>query len=112
MTEDEAKTKWCPAYRVATSGGEVTSTYEMDNRPMRYEPQEPDPAGGLPKPIGLHEFGCCIGSSCMAWRWNKVPNPAWSPSQQSMISYPAANVYSRVPEGIDSTTDGYCGLAR
>lgn len=82
MTEDQAKTKWCPAYRVATSGGDVSSTFETDNRPQQYErPGEDEPRGTPYKVVGLHEMGCCIGSQCMAWRWQ-------------------------------SATDGYCGLAR
>jgi len=40
MREDIAKTKWCPFYQVATSGGD-SSTYEMDNRPPHYEPGDP-----------------------------------------------------------------------
>lgn len=42
MTEGEAKTKWCPAFRGSDHG---------TNRPHE---------------IGGHGF--CIGSACMAWR--------------------------------------------
>lgn len=53
MTEDEAKTKWCPFARVTdviSSGGG-----------NRWD------GGGNPygAPIGY----LCIGSACMAWRW-------------------------------------------
>lgn len=48
MTEDEAKTKWCPAFRGNDHG---------TNRPNEI--------GGL---------GFCIGSACMAWR--EEPPPA------------------------------------
>ncbi|MDE2105845.1 MAG: hypothetical protein KGL39_51965 [Patescibacteria group bacterium] len=37
----------------------------------------------------------CIASACMAWR---------SRNQRH-------NAFSRVSEGIDGTTDGYCGLS-
>jgi hypothetical protein len=70
MTEEEAKTKWCPRYQVATSGGD-SSTYEMDNRPMEHE------RGADEKwhPTGrLHPAACCIGSACMWWR--RLPIPA------------------------------------
>lgn len=43
MTEEQAKTKWCPAFRGNDHG---------INRPLEME--------------GL--IGRCLGSSCMAWR--------------------------------------------
>lgn len=52
MTEEEAKTKWCPHARVLEGYAERTSA----NRT----------AEG--KPAGL-----CIGSGCMAWRWVDGP---------------------------------------
>lgn len=48
MTEDEAKTKWCPMVRVA-SGPYVPGTYSvgmLDNQEAK-----------------------CIGSACMMWRY-------------------------------------------
>ena len=47
MTEDEAKTKWCPHVRFTSNDERM-----YDNRPSRH----PDTA-------------CCIASDCMAWRW-------------------------------------------
>lgn len=71
MLEEEAKTKWCPAYRVATSGGDPSSTYEMDNRPRDgippADPSDKD-APWAPGP-NFNPYACCIGSACMAWRW-------------------------------------------
>lgn len=63
MTEEEAKTKWCPAYR------------EPDNR-------------------GDHKSVNCIGSACMAWRWQRISPPGLMAGT-----------------GQYSDTDGYCGLA-
>ncbi len=51
MTENEAKTKWCFAYRVTSSGH-----YTLDNR----SPNDP------PEIFSRYR---CIGSACMAWRW-------------------------------------------
>ena len=49
MTEDEAKTKWCPQAQVSLAANEYQSG-EAWNKPNDAE---------------WH----CIGSGCMAWRW-------------------------------------------
>ena len=54
MTEQEAKAKWCPFARVDSTGS---------NRPNP-GPNADTQAGWPP----------CIGSACMAWRWD--PNQA------------------------------------
>ena len=65
MTEDDAKTKWCPFARVVV--GEIKT-------------------GGYQQPLGLPSHNrvalgqatvsppaaLCIGSACMAWRWDAV----------------------------------------
>lgn len=51
MTEDEAKTKWCPFVRVTAS-----ETEWHTNRPSYAD-------------IHQTPFDDCIGSACMAWRW-------------------------------------------
>lgn len=75
-TEAEAKMRWCPFYRVATSGGDE-GTYEIDNRPIHNEnmtPEETNPnkvkwvSTGMPE-----QHSCCIGSHCMAWQWSSSP---------------------------------------
>lgn len=48
MTEDEAKTKWCPFAR-----------------PLA-EDAFGEPITGINRP--LHEKNFCLGSQCMAWR--------------------------------------------
>ena len=48
MTEDEAKTKWCPFVRQSTT---VSATYNRTD------------SGGAPKSC------LCIAGDCMAWRW-------------------------------------------
>jgi hypothetical protein len=56
MTEDEAKTKWCPFYRLIP---ETEFDEGLDNRL-----------------IGLKEENLlssrCLASECMAWRWDTL----------------------------------------
>lgn len=61
MTEDEAKTKWCPFARLATPDGGV-------NRWKQSLPED--------EPYALNPVPCrCIGHACMAWRWQEVSGP-------------------------------------
>ena len=58
MTEDEAKTKWCPFVRGDNS----------DNAINRWcDGKVPD---------GQYAMAYCIGSQCMAWRWRMSPADA------------------------------------
>jgi hypothetical protein len=49
----------------------------------------------------------CLGSSCAAWRWKKVPNPDYKPSMMNVYPQP----WPTTSMHIYSDTDGYCGLA-
>lgn len=62
MTEEEAKTKWCPFVRSMFSSSAAASNRDSDGKATR----------------GTR----CIGSACMAWRWfettqeqGKLPPP-------------------------------------
>jgi hypothetical protein len=61
MTEDEAKTKWCPLVRVSIKTGKdlsiTTNRSEWSADPAMREPATK-----------------CVGSACMAWRWAKTEN--------------------------------------
>ncbi len=94
MTEDEAKTKWCPFARVAGQmGGEAQGT--------SFNRWTTGAAGGASDPAA------CIGSACMAWRvrhqWldNALQEPGW-------VTYPP---YAFEPGPGQERDDGYCGLA-
>ncbi len=50
MTEDEAKAKWCPHARIDSTGF---------NRP------NPGPTVDV-----QGDWAPCVGSACMAWRWD------------------------------------------
>lgn len=74
MTEEEAKKKICPV-------GAMRGSYD-----------------------GNWDKGPCIGNRCMAWRWDSIPNPNYTPF---MAQFPP----QAEPAYIKSETDGHCGLA-
>lgn len=81
VTEEEAKTKWCPESRVADSAEDLAPS---SNRIYNGE--------------GKVDIDCrCIASACMAWRWYRPP-PDLSDTE---IGYNAT--YSK--------PNGYCGKA-
>lgn len=49
MTESEAKTKWCPFARIAHVSGATANSRAHNDPDLSQD---------------------CIGSACMAWRWN------------------------------------------
>lgn len=53
MTEEEAKTKWCPQSFAPAFDGEPNPNFPGHMRHVRH--------GGLQT--------LCCGSACMAWRW-------------------------------------------
>ena len=55
VTEEEAKTKWCPFARVPV--GTETLEWVVGNRANQTGPG------------GLYKGSKCIASQCMAWRW-------------------------------------------
>jgi hypothetical protein len=92
MTEDEAKTKWCPFVRSTVVGlddaGKITV---VSNRDAAQLVQVDDIK------VMTHN---CIGSACMAWRNVLGPDPR--------------DADRTMPEGTMSrviVVGGYCGLA-
>lgn len=88
MTEDDARTKWCPFARavVVAKGAQDVPTH---NRLTM---------------VGMDHSAIdminCIASECMAWRWSDVRRENYNKDiRVSMPTYSA------------STTEGYCGLA-
>lgn len=81
MTEEEAKTKWCPFVRHLETV-DIDGSVQATNRPQ---------GNARPAPSGKTT---CIGSSCIAWRWDKAANRIKNPG--SVLAGGA---------------DGYCGLA-
>jgi hypothetical protein len=90
MTEEEAKTKWCPMVRSTGWGND-----QMGNR---------DHKGGWTG------GDCCVASECMMWRWALEPDPNFKPTHRMMDTYPRNPATDPNP-WMASTTNGYCGLA-
>jgi len=79
MIEEEAKTKWCPFVRHDTAGQNPGSF----NRTILSTDK-----------TNLN----CIGSACMAWRWNYPP-------AEEVDGLKVVEVHH------DPSGSGYCGLA-
>lgn len=96
MTEEEAKTKWCPFVR--TIGEDDPGTVN------RWTLDE----GGVPNPFGGTNF--CIGSACMAYRIDHVDIKN---DGATHLKKPAGELnppFSNCPEGYTVTvhdSDGY-----
>lgn len=92
MTEDEAKTKWCPFVRSQVIGQDKGKLMVLSNRDAAQLVEDSDP----------NEFTHnCIGSACMAWRSasgdrNSIP---------VVYSQAEAEVVQR------HRVEGHCGLA-
>lgn len=96
MTEDEAKTKWCPFARVLIDdgdGGHRTSANRLE-------------MGGEPGPDLDWPTPRCIASECMAWRQTvTVAKTIGGEPLQSGRAYITADIETV------TTRVGYCGLA-
>ncbi len=93
MTEEEAKSKWCPHARVASSP--VTLRYPDGHIHSVMSPPVSVNRGGA----GAADEVRCLGSGCMAWRWLSVTNL----DRERIRQATGLEVMDRVR--------GYCGLA-
>ena len=95
MTEEEAKTKWCPFVRA------VTGTVYADGRSSHNNAQPPynrivdGPKWAFPRGAN------CIASACMAWRSIPDPTLGWHSEERER---------HRERNG-PFVPGGYCGLA-
>ncbi|CAB4165151.1 hypothetical protein UFOVP833_31 [uncultured Caudovirales phage] len=91
MTEDEAKTKWCPFARQATVFSREGAT------------------GGTANRDGPHHYGVpnveCIASACMAWRWEDE-----DAYDQRLTEWEDAANIGGVQRGPEPMRGGFCGL--
>lgn len=94
MTEEEAKTKWCPLAENGSRGGNIHDRMNGET------------------PAGLR----CIGSSCMAWRElpatvrNITEKHVEQTSRDGEVPAVRHRIYDR-KIGEDVTPNGFCGLA-
>lgn len=94
MTEEEAKTKWCPhAQSFYWAGSEIKGQPVSVNRYV----SEGDEVDGKPHaiPTTPHADCLCIGSACMAWRWDAT----------------TASRKRNLPGSVSTGDEGFCGLA-
>ena len=90
MTEEEAKTKWCPFVRLTGTEQE----WHVNRDPS------------LPSAPSDPQAYRCIASACMAWRWELDHDGTFS----TTLSGPDLHVSSRIPN-FKPTDRGFCGLA-
>ena len=79
LTESEAKTKWCPAYRESSDGA---------NRYAIYERQADGEYGHTPNTIA--ERCRCIASQCMWWQWeyrDEIVVPEGAPIPDGYVDF-------------------------
>jgi hypothetical protein len=84
LTEEEAKTKWCPFARPVVAET-LKALIVPQGRTLEYK------TDGMLTTVDQS----CIASACMAWRW-ATDGEAWA----------AANPHPRQPDPL-----GYCGIA-
>ena len=88
MTEDEAKTKWCPFIQVSRSDGLTSTNRDGLGR-------EPDEAH-------------CMASECMAWRWSLHPKLS---EQYRKYNERGVTIPERHGRPWPEVARGFCGLA-
>lgn len=96
MTEDEAKTKWCPFVRLAAhydsqAAGTAGNRWSTDD----------DVSGAKGLAVA------CIASACMAWRTRHQ----WLDNAQQEPDWVSYAPYAFEPGPGQERDDGFCGLA-
>lgn len=93
MTEEDAKAKWCPFARVGGPMDSVARGTSYNRWPS---------SDGSEKAM-LDESGHikCIGSACMAWRWDD--GSFFDPKRRMFV-------HDMGPHGVGAS-GGFCGLA-
>ena len=113
MTEEEAKTKWCPFARSIPARRAKDGSIEHDGGVPAFNRYNTDEKGVTTLPGS----GMCIGSACMAWRSSK-PEIEYGSAVVGKDGNPLA--FEPLGEGwaftatrrwARETPSGFCGLA-
>ncbi len=102
MTEDEAKTKWCPFAKPV-----MVTEHDLFVRSFN----ERDDVDKIKN--SMHRINDkCIGSECMAWRWIDLDvrdfGAVGDYNQETREGTDDTEAFQRA---IDAERHGYCGLA-
>jgi hypothetical protein len=97
MTEDEARTKWCPMFRASISVGPTDASEIVTNQDHNAD----------------HRLGRCLASGCMAWRHEFPSGETITLQSDSIPPGPGWGVAASGPDGttVWQQLSGYCGLA-
>jgi hypothetical protein len=98
LTEEQAKTKWCPHVRQAVEHEEGLRVADRELTMTNVD--------HTPNTITAN----CIGSACMQWRWAQKRNPDFVPKNYMVATLPT-HPADHVSPFIEDTSRGYCGLA-
>ena len=103
LTEEEAKTKWCPMAR--------SLDFSSNRRHPQLIPGKHD-GDALTERGQIHEQCKCIASGCMMFDWYVLVNgrrPVWMPSKERAELYAQEHRESDLPNRAEVL--GRCGLA-
>lgn len=97
MTEDEAKTKWCPFARCASAVAGLEGACVREHLPSLNRI-------ALPADLMVPSAARCIGSACMAWRWDE---PWTSRTEEGH----GGDIVIRLKRKPGEPRLGFCGMA-
>lgn len=104
LTEEEAKTKWCPYSRVIVAKTSTGTQATVDRLQAACNRIDNGPATWA-----APDASCCIGRACMAWRWFDGVS-----DDGTTIHRAPTHMRRREPEPKEgrpmSERTGYCGL--
>ena len=100
MTEEEAKTKWCPFARIVWAQRKETGDGKwVTNGTVAFNRAQIEFSGEV------HLKGFCIASACMAWRWGYHRDRTNGQPVDGLLDI------ARGESDADVVAVGYCGLA-